>query len=339
MSRLVAVQSQYPASVSPALAARCPGCAAGWVDHMVESRAVLKGWLMRQTVHAALAADYSLALSAVGPGLERNHRAVGLRMRGLPEAVYTSLQGRTLEALRHGPMTRERLRELVPEWHEHENLGWGFDVRGLAVRGEVLMTRQAAAKTEFVASTTWLGGAVPVVREPWPTLLRRYLAAHAPAGLHDFAAWAGIYVPVAKSAFAGVPEAVPVQVAGERTARYILPEQAAALADPPPPPPTRLLPKFDALIMGHKERGLFLPPERRSMVVRPAGQIEAVVLADGVVAGTWRVERTGKRTSVSVRLALPPGARLKKEIETEAERMAESLAGHAVAGGLAVEIA
>jgi hypothetical protein len=306
---------------------------------MVQSKSVLKGWLMRQTVHASLAGDYALALSAVGPALARHHRSVGLRFRKLTEEDYDRLQAETLEALRQGPMNRGRLRELVPEWNEHENLGWGFDVRGLAHRGQVLMTSQAAARTEFVAAEAWLGAPVPEVPDPWPTLFRRYLAAYAPASVGDFAAWAGIYVPVAKAALAGVGEAVAVEVEGKKGAHYVLPDQLALFSDPPPAPAVRLLPKFDALLMGHKDRRLVLPEERRPLVVRAAGQIEAVVLVDGVVGGTWRLERAGKRASVAVRLALPPGARLKKEIAAEAGRMAESLAGHAGAGNLAVEIA
>lgn len=332
--RIVAVQSQYPASVAPALAARSPGCAADWPYQMVEGRAALKGWLMRQTVHFALPEEYSLALSAVGPALARYHRHVGLKFRGLGEHEYEGLQHKTLEALRQGPMGRDRLHQLVPEWKQHENLGWGFDVRGLAVRGLAVMTRQAAARTEFVAAEAWIGAPVPQHPDPWPALVRRYLAAHAPATANDFAAWAGIYPPDARQALAGVPEAVPVRVEGEAKPRYALPGQLEPLADPPPPPRVRLLPKFDALLMGHKDRGLVLPEEQRRRVVRPAGQIEAVVLADSVVAGTWRLALHGIRARAAVQTAPPPSIRARRAAEDEVARIAHNVAAPAAGGRL-----
>ena len=46
--------------------------------------------------------------------------------------------------------------------------------------------------------------------------------------------------------------------------------------------------------MGHKDKSLFLDASLKDRVFRKAGQVEATVLADLKVRGTWRTIRKGK---------------------------------------------
>jgi hypothetical protein len=52
MRALVAVQTQYPASLAPALAARSNGVTQKWVESaLAKKRVFLKGWNLRATLH------------------------------------------------------------------------------------------------------------------------------------------------------------------------------------------------------------------------------------------------------------------------------------------------
>ncbi len=70
--------------------------------------------------------------------------------------------------------------------------------------------------------------------------------------------------------------------------------------DAPSPPRVVLLPKFDSLMMGYKDKSPFLDPRHQRQVFRPQGTIEATVLLDGFVAATWRRKSDGKKSMVTV---------------------------------------
>ena len=59
----------------------------------------------------------------------------------------------------------------------------------------------------------------------------------------------------------------------------------------PAPPHVRLLPMFDGLLLGHRDRSLILRPEH-DKAVRPGGGILAgTLVVDGRIEGTWKLDR------------------------------------------------
>ena len=113
-------------------------------------------------------------------------------------------------------------------------------------------------------------------------LVRRYLAAYGPAATADLRAWSGL---------AGLPAAVAavreelVAFRDER-GRELLDLPDAPRPDPDTPAPVRFLPAFDNAILGYDDRSRIIDDAHRGLSV--AG--ERVVLVDGRVAATWRVE-------------------------------------------------
>ena len=57
------------------------------------------------------------------------------------------------------------------------------------------------------------------------------------------------------------------------------------------PPAVRLLPAFDGILLGHRDRALTVRPEHARAVLPGGGILRPTVLADGLVEGTWRFER------------------------------------------------
>ena len=96
-------------------------------------------------------------------------------------------------------------------------------------------------------------------------LARRYLTGHAPASVEDFAAWSGLPMSVARPAFP--TDQRPVEEG--------------------PVPRVKLLGHFDPYLLGYKDRGFALDPAYAKRVQRGGGFVQAVVLVDGRVAGTW----------------------------------------------------
>jgi hypothetical protein len=76
----------------------------------------------------------------------------------------------------------------------------------------------------------------------------------------------------------------------------------ASVKAPPRAKPghVRLLPNFDAYLLGHKGKDACVEPARYKKVFKTAGWIAPVVLVDGRVRGTWSLERGSKGLVVRV---------------------------------------
>ena len=81
----------------------------------------------------------------------------------------------------------------------------------------------------------------------------------------------------------------------------------------------KLLAKFDSYVMAHRDKSLYLPEILAPRVFRPAGQVEASILIDGRICGTWRAERAGKKLTVRLEPFTKLNANVLKQLKKEAE--------------------
>lgn len=291
---MIAVQTQYPASVGPSLAARAEGVTAKEVeDALLRHRTILKGWSVRNTLHAHLVEDHFLLLSAFGEKLYKAYATYVRNAFKLSDPELDDLHEQLLRALEGKQCGRKELHALVPFYSGRPMVGWGLDVMGLALQGKVVLTEQGAANTKFALMKDWLPE-VPLAsddREAVLQVMRRYFTTYGPASYRDYTYWCGN-----KSAYSAemfkqlLPELRSCEVEGIKELRYF----AGDLEETPGKLPPRLLPKFDGLLMGYRDKSLFLADKFRGHVFRPAGQVEATILLDGVVSGTWRTVRKPK---------------------------------------------
>lgn len=85
--------------------------------------------------------------------------------------------------------------------------------------------------------------------------------------------------------------------------------------------PLSLLPKFDPLVLGHKDRTRIIRSEYMKHVFRKAGDIAATILLDGHIVGTWRK----KKTKSSLTVTITPFKKFTKEDMKEVEEKAKAL--------------
>jgi hypothetical protein len=123
--------------------------------------------------------------------------------------------------------------------------------------------------------------------------------------------------------------------------RRFMDEQGRTLFDLPRAPrpnadvvaPVRFLPRYDEVLIAYQHRDRVIAPPHRPAIYAKNGIIEATVLVDGMVAGTWTQER-GK-TDLLVRVR--PFGRLTRSdraaVLAEAERLARFLAPEASTHG------
>jgi Winged helix DNA-binding domain len=300
-------------------------------------RSVVRTWAMRGTLHMVPAEDAAWmgALLRPPPGAGRRRRLElglddGLLERALP-AIGELL---AVEA----PRTRAELVaglagrgvRVDPEGQAPAHLVAWAARAGLLCRGP---DRDDDEPT-YVLLADWAGEQPELgADEALAELARRYLGAHGPAGVDDFAYWAGIPAGRASRGVALVAgELEPVEVAGRPA---WLPAAAAAGGDPDADPCVRLLPHFDAYLLGWRSRELVLPARFARRVQAGGGWIHPAVLVDGRVVGTWRQRRARDRLVVEVEPFEPLDPAIRPGLEAEAAdlgRFLRTRATLAVAG-------
>jgi hypothetical protein len=188
--------------------------------------------------------------------------------------------------LADGPPTRRELADAVrargARLADHPQVpAWLAGVA--ALQGDII----EGPDKQFVLIDDWLGRAgtgSAAPDDPLVELARRHAHAHPPSAPEDFAAWSGLPMREARRAYESLElELEEVEVLGR--AAWV------PRGLEPAPPHVRLLPAFDGILLGHRDRSLILAPEH-DKAVRPGGGILAATLVvDGMLEGTWKLER------------------------------------------------
>jgi hypothetical protein len=308
IERVGALQAQWQPSPYLALWSRLEGFERGSLERALARGSVVKALLMRATMHLVSARDYPSFDAAV-----REARTIA-RVRGrtppAPELVE-----RAVALARERPRSRPELMNALgldsrtTDPNELRTYSW------VVALGRLEQTPEAAF---------WAFRGSPLLRpaehELPPKdaaaahLVRRYLAAFGPATRADVSAWSG--VPIRD--LAAALESMRLRTLRDENGRQLLDLPRASLAEASTPAPPRLLPRWEELLLAHKDRSRVLPDEYRKTVIALNGDVNQAFLVDGFVAGAWRHE--GGRVLLEAFAPLPRAVR--RELEDEARRLA-----------------
>jgi hypothetical protein len=282
---------------------------------------------MRATLHMVAAADYAAFRAALQPVMERAIRVLGERAQDLePELVLPAARGLLLEQPRGFNELRQLLHEQFPTANDR---GLGYLVR---THLPLVMVPTDArwgfpSVADFAVADEWLGGPLPEDGTP-EQLVLRYLAAFGPASAADAQTWSGLQgLPPVFEALR--PQLLVFKGESGRRELFDLPDAPRPGEDVPAP--ARFLPEFDNLVLAHADRTRLLADEHRGALVTKNLRVRAAFLWDGMVAGTWEVQR--RRGAVTLVMmpfrALP--ARASKALTAEGEALLRFAADDATA--------
>jgi DNA glycosylase AlkZ-like len=308
IERLAGLQAQLASSPYFALWARVEGFERASLERALRRRTVVKALLMRATLHLVSARDLPYIDGAV-----REARTL-TRARG-SERPADELVERVVALTRERPRTRRELMEAL-----------GFDSRTQDV-GEIrtyfwvvalarLEQSPECAFYDFRGSPLYEAAdhAHPPFAEAAEYAIARYLAAFGPATRADVSQWSGVPIRDLAQGF----ERLRLRSFRDEQGRELLDLPRAPLAPADTPAPPRLLPRWDELLLAHKDRTRVLLDEHRKTVIHKNGDVQQTFLVDGIVAGLWRVE--GEQIALEPFAPLPRAAR--RELEDEAARLA-----------------
>jgi uncharacterized protein YcaQ len=312
--QLVALQAQIPSGPFLSLAARVEGVRPEDIEReLLERKRLLRVWCLRLTLHVIATEDLPLLHAAVMRDGYEKVVSIMRRHDGLTRREIASAERAMLRELAEGPLTRSELRERIPGFRIRTF--WGREIRCLAHKGLVVHAGRRGGEALFDLRERWAPrsdlGAMDA-REARRELLLRYLAAYGSASPRDFAYWTGLRVRDVLPAFAD--------------ARDLLREEDGLFfrkADGDVPRgalPERLLPRYDALVLGHRDKGRYLDAADAGKVFRPAAVVEPVVLARGRVAGVWGYDAPDRWQPFR-----PVGVAASARIKREAARLARVL--------------
>lgn len=323
--RLCGVQTQVASSAELAVRVRRQTSRPGEVARALSEGRLIKTWAMRGALHLITPEDGGIFLSLLASGRSWE-RPSWQRYFGLNPKQVESLRAVVREVLDDKVLTREELVAAVVAkrglGHVGEALrsGWGTLLKPLAWQGDLCFGPSRGNRVTFMrpdaASSGWAG--VPDPDEAAPVAIAAYLGAYGPATFDNFRNWLArgwMGTRRLRVWFDSVGDRLAaVEVEGERA--YVLAEHLDELAATKPTSAVRLLPGFDQYVLGlGSEDEHVVPRGRRSAVSRQAGWISPVVVAGGIVSGTWQVDDHDVRIGWFKEAGKPPRSQLAAEVE------------------------
>ncbi|MGP3958688.1 winged helix DNA-binding domain-containing protein [Nonomuraea sp. 3N208] len=296
--RLGAMQAQDVPAALLAFRARSAILTPADVESAWHAREIVRTWGPRGTLHFAHADDlpWIHALTRRDTNILRRLAEEGVSGDDLLPLIAGALEGQ-------GPLTKSDLEESLAG--RARGQGIVHLVALAAYHGLAVLGPLRAGKPTYVHAADWLGA--PIVPEPdreraLKELAVRYRRAHHPAAPEDLAAWSGLSLGQARTAW------------------------SLSADEPPPareePVVARLLPAFDEFLMGWRSRDPIVAPEHTKQVFPGGGVLRPVVLVDGVIRGVWG--RKGAQVSVRPFEELPDGL-----LDDEIDDVRRFLAGQA----------
>ncbi|HEX5245558.1 MAG TPA: winged helix DNA-binding domain-containing protein [Gaiellaceae bacterium] len=301
VERLAGMQSQWAPAPYVGLWTRVAGFRRDQLERAMLERRIVRAVLMRGAIHLVSLADYGIFGTAVRrpPWLKPDAAALGDRLH---DAV---------RAFGREPRTRAEIAAFLDREH-------GVDVKSADAAWYALRTN--ARLTHAPESGLWQprGKTRYMTIESAPVegsaaraeLVRRYLAAFGPATRTDVAEWSGLRVTDVQPALDALE---PLRRFADERGRELFDLPRAPRPPADSQAPVRLLPRFDNLVLSHKDRTRVLPEEYRGGVI-DGGWVKSSFLVDGLVAGVWEVEQG--RIRVEPFAPLPRAVR--RELEDEA---------------------
>lgn len=292
---------------------------------------VVRGYPMRGTVFAMAAPDAAW-ITELCAGPQRVHTRRWFGRNGVsPEEVTLAH-----DLVQAHPDGLDRA-ALVALWTAHGLPGTNsfrymmildMMAHGTAVYGPL----DDAGEQLVVPAQTWLpaGGSLAERFDGDATaataaLLLRYLTGHGPASLRDFAWWSKLPVKLITAAFPSVrgelePAASFSPAPGEDA--WVRPGLVDEItATQKKAHGTFLLPAFDEVVLGYRDRLAFLTDDHhRQVAPGNNGAFRKTVVRGGKFVATWSAPKAGTKNSTGRRLALSPFRPLSATAERDIAR-------------------
>jgi len=290
---VVGLQAQDEAAAALGVRARSRGLTADDVERARHDDATLvRTWCMRGTLHLVAVEDVAWLLSVFGPVYVHRGRRRLADLGFDDEAAADAVDAICDAIAAEGPLTREEITGvLVDAGYDFDPDGQGTYhlVRRAGLLGEVCQVAPVAGEQAYGLLAEWAPIDDPPDRDDaLGELARRYVDGYGPVSLADFAAWSGLPMADVRAGWAvALDDAVAFDADGDAPTYT-----STDLDDLDSPAPLRLLPAYDAYLLGYEDRDHAVDEGHASLVHPGGGIIRRAVVEDGRAVATWSLDRS-----------------------------------------------
>lgn len=276
-------------------------------------------WTVRGTVHTFPTTDYKVHVfgSPVEKFLKSNDRyakQLGVpdretRIRKLYEPLLDEIGGSKVTTDFVHNFISDRLDSMGLKGRQKLERGWSSEkimgptwrgIHELSYLGLLSNAGRRGSGNLWMSTKHWLG------YEPsdWnfygnaKELVKKYIEKYGPVTIQDIAYWTGHKMSTLVEILADLKPEINNEQINDSLDKYYLTEEMES--DYPPPPHIIVLPRFDSLIMGYRNKSRILDHDFLDRVSIQAGIIMPTILVDGFVKGVWSKSTKGKTLNISV---------------------------------------
>jgi uncharacterized protein YcaQ len=334
VSRICGAQAQVMSAAELTISARVRDITPSDVQNALwKDRTLVKTWLLRGTLHLIPANDFPLYIAALST-LKHFKRASWQKYHGVTLDELDAITEGVRVTLSDRGMTREALADAIaehtglPKLRDLLRSGWGAILKPIAFQGLLCFGESEGQNVTFVQPEQWIGAWESLEPEQaLEEIARRYLNAYGPSTADDFARWFGLEPAPAKKVFRALKDELE-EVTFDGFKGVMLSAALPEIQRMNAPKVVRLLPYFDPFTIAMSRQSSYLMEDaHKARVYRNQGWISPVVLVDGRFEGVWEHDKKRDQVTITVEMFTPPDARVKDEIEAEAQRVAAFLGG------------
>jgi hypothetical protein len=292
-------QAQHLPSAFLQIWARNRSITRATIEHALwESRTLVRTSLMRQTLHIIPADEFAMYIAALRTSRVAAVLRIMARLKITPEES-DGLTERILDALKDGPQAQPAIRAAVRPHVSTRVRAWMDKVSSIVrvpvAEGRVCYGTGADKQVQFIRVDQWLPKQPSMTEaEAQAILLRKYLRTYGPATPQDFAYWSGF--PAKECA--RVIESIKAELVEIPAHGMLLAEDIEALQSARAVAGLQLLPGFDPLLLGHRDKEHIVESRHYKRVFRDQWWISPVILKNGRIVGTWSYKQERGKCAV-----------------------------------------
>ncbi len=295
------------------------------VDAAFDRGEIVRSWTMRGTIHLIPAEDLAWVLSLTAERQQRQMAGVR-RNEAIDDAELDRAEAATRAALAGG--NRLTRKELAEVWElagvstakqRGYHLLVAMSLRGVVCQGPVVPRTEGPTREQYLVLTEeWIRDPVTPA-DPLAELFVRYIAAHGPAGVRDFAWWTSLPLGVSRQA---------AEAASDRLKIVAADPEPVYLVDGPAPrrsasaPEVVALPPFEEYYISYADRTVPCAPEFLA-AIGPSmnGIVRPIIVARGEIVGVWTHSvAVGRHADDPIPELFSPGAATEAEVAAALDR-------------------
>jgi hypothetical protein len=281
---------------------------------------LVRAWTVRSTMHTFPSKDYYIHVFGSGrnkilSGYDRWAKQLGMpprdvRMEAFYQPLMDQIKGESVTSDYIKRFMTDRLTQLGLKSRMTLRRGWSSQptegpswvgITEMSYLGMLVSAGRKGSQGLWMRTSDWLNSKI---NEPNPEdciieLMRRYIQQYGPVTKSDIAYWCNRLLTdeIKRSIEALKKDLIQEHFEDSKEVYYSLSGISDEYVEPPK---VIILPEFDSLMMGYKDRSRFLSLENLKNVSRPQGLISRTILIDGFVEATWKKKKQREGMTVNI---------------------------------------